>query len=90
MLVDKAVHVDTSALIEWYVSEPYSNEVEAFLTGEVNYRLLAEREFATQMVEGFFRHADINRRVFDLARELICQVEAVPLRVMDVLHRHLP
>lgn len=68
MLVDKAVHVDTSALIEWYVSKTYSNEVQASLTGDVHYRLEAVREFATQSAEGFFRHADINRQVFDLAR----------------------
>ncbi len=113
MPVDNVVYVDTSTLIKWYVSEPYSNEVEAFLTGDVqlvlsslsllewdctmrrrertgsfdvHYRLLAEREFATQLAEGFFRHTDINRQVFDLARELIRQVEPVPLRAMDALH----
>lgn len=113
MPVDNAVYVDTSALIKWYISEPYSDEVEAFLTGDVqpvlsslsmlewdctmrrreragsfdvHYRLLAEREFASQLAEGFFRHADINRQVFDLARELIRQVEPLPLRAMDALH----
>lgn len=113
MPVDNAVYVDTSTLIKWYISEPYSDEVEAFLTGDVqpvlsslamlewdctmrrreragsfdvHYRLLAEREFAKQLAEGFFRQADINRQVFDLARELIRQVEPMPLRAMDALH----
>lgn len=90
MLLDKAVDVDASALIKWYVSKPYSNGVKAFLTGEVHYRLLAEREFATPLADGSFGNADINRRPFGLARELIRQVEPVPLRTINVLHRHLP
>lgn len=68
MLVDNTVNLDTRALIKWHFSEPCSNEVQAFLTGDVHYRLLAEREFATQLAEGFFRHANIKRQVFDLAR----------------------
>ena len=110
---DNAVYVDTSTLIKWYISEPYSDEVEAFLTGDiqpvlsslamlewdctmrrreragsfdVHYRLLAEREFATQLAEGLFLQADINRQVFDLARELIRHVEPIHLRAMDALH----
>ena len=113
MQVAEAVYVDTSTLIKWYISEPYSDEVEAFLTGDMqpvlsslallewdctmrrreragnfdeHYRLLAEREFATQLAEGFFRQTEINRQVFELARELIRQVEPIPLRAMDALH----
>jgi len=113
MPVDDDVYVDTSTLIKWYISEPYSDEVEAFLTGDVkpvlsnlamlewdctmrrrehagsfdaHYRLLAEREFATQLAEGFFRQTEINSQVFGLARELIRQVEPIPLRAMDALH----
>lgn len=113
MRADDAVYVDTSTLVKWYVSEPYSDEVEAFLTGDIqpvlsslsmlewdctmrrreragsfdaHYRLLAEREFAAQLSEGFFRHADVSRHVFDLARDLIRQVEPLPLRAMDALH----
>ena len=49
MLVDNTVNPGTNALIKRPFSETCSNEVKAFLTGDVHYRLLAEREFAAQL-----------------------------------------
>ena len=107
------VYLDTSVLIKLFVSEIYSDDVQAFVSGldtptvshlcllewdcamrrmersgaiTAEYRLLAVREFSTQLAEGLYRLVARDQAMFNTARHLIEQVAPVPLRAMDALH----
>lgn len=50
------------------------------------YRLLAAREFSTQLADGLYHMVSRDQAMFDTARHFIEQVAPLPLRAMDALH----
>lgn len=52
----------------------------------VEYRMLAAREFSTQLADGLYRMVSRDQAMFDIARHFIEQVNPMPLRAMDALH----